>query len=86
MKINVGRITRAYLLPVATLVAILVVWEAAYHIFNIPKFIIPAPSGIIAETWEWRSRLVGHTWVTRNPWGVCALRWSRNTPCRASGL
>ena len=64
MKINLGRITRAYLLPVATLVAILVVWEAAYHIFSIPKFIIPAPSGIIAETWEWRFRLVGHTWVT----------------------
>lgn len=55
---------RSYLLPSATLVLVLVVWEAAYHIFKIPKFIVPAPSGIIVETWEWRFRLVEHTWVT----------------------
>jgi len=25
---------------------------------------VPAPLGIIQETWEWRWRLLGHTWVT----------------------
>ncbi len=53
-----------YLLPAATLLGMLVVWEIAYHAFKIPKFIIPAPSGILAETWEWRERLPGHIWVT----------------------
>jgi NitT/TauT family transport system permease protein len=41
-----------------------VLWELAYRVFNIPKFVVPAPLGIIAETWEWRWRLLGHTWVT----------------------
>lgn len=58
------RLARDYLLPTATLVGVLAVWEAAYHVFRIPRFIVPAPSGIVAETWEWRFRLVGHTWVT----------------------
>jgi len=55
---------RSYLLPSATLVLVFVLWEVVYHVFKIPKFIIPAPSGIIIETWDWRSRLVAHTWVT----------------------
>lgn len=46
------------------MVGLLVAWELAYRGLNIPKFIIPAPSGILAETWEWRFRLLGHTWVT----------------------
>jgi NitT/TauT family transport system permease protein len=55
---------RDYVLPVATLLGLVLVWELAYHVFQIPRFIIPAPSGILVETWEWRGRLVGHTWVT----------------------
>lgn len=55
---------RDYVLPVATLVGLVLAWELAYHVFQIPRFIIPAPSGILVETWEWRGRLVGHTWVT----------------------
>jgi NitT/TauT family transport system permease protein len=41
-----------------------VLWELAYRVFDIPKFVVPAPLGIIAETWEWRWRLAGHAWVT----------------------
>jgi NitT/TauT family transport system permease protein len=58
------RAGRDYVLPVATLVAVVALWETVYRLFRIPKFIIPAPSGIVVETWEWRWRLVGHTWVT----------------------
>ncbi len=53
-----------YLLPAGTLFGVLILWEVSYHVFNIPQFIIPAPSGIVVETWEWRYRLIEHTWVT----------------------
>jgi len=58
------RRVRPVLLPAGVLLGTLVVWELAYRVFNIPKFVVPAPLGILAETWEWRWRLVGHTWVT----------------------
>ena len=45
------------LLPVVTLVGVVVLWELAYRVFNIPKCVVPAPAGIVAETWEWRWRL-----------------------------
>lgn len=64
MSNKMSRFSRTYLLPVGTLLGLLIAWEAAYHAFKIPTFIIPAPSGILAETWEWRFRLLGHTWVT----------------------
>jgi NitT/TauT family transport system permease protein len=47
-----------------TLIGALAVWEAAIRAFRIPSFIIPAPSAILAEGWEWRYRFLGHTWVT----------------------
>lgn len=58
------RMSGDILLPAAVLVGVVLLWEAVYHVARIPQFIIPAPSGILAETWEWRYRLVGHTWVT----------------------
>jgi NitT/TauT family transport system permease protein len=50
--------------PAATLAGVLVAWEAATHAFRIPRFIMPPPSAILAEGWEWRYRFLGHTWVT----------------------
>ena len=50
--------------PAATLAAAIVVWELASHILRIPKFVMPAPSQIAAEAWEWRYRFLGHSWVT----------------------
>ena len=64
MPSKMSRVTRMYLLPAFTLVGVLIVWEALYLVFQIPQFVIPAPSGIFAETWEWKYRLIGHTWVT----------------------
>lgn len=52
------------LIPAATLLAALGAWEGATHVFRIPRFIMPAPSAILGEGWEWRYRFIGHTWVT----------------------
>jgi len=51
-------------LPAAVFVGLVVLWELSYRVFNIPKFVVPAPLGIIAETWEWRWRLASHAGVT----------------------
>jgi NitT/TauT family transport system permease protein len=53
-----------YLIPAGTLIGVLVVWEAVARIFRIPNFIMPAPSAILVEGWEWRYRFIGHTLVT----------------------
>jgi NitT/TauT family transport system permease protein len=59
-----GRRIGAWVTPMATLVGALVVWEVATRALRIPRFIMPAPSAILAEGWEWRYRFIGHTWVT----------------------
>ena len=52
------------LLPVGVLVGTLVVWEIAWRVFNVPRFVVPLPSGILAEGWVWRGYLLYHGWVT----------------------
>lgn len=54
----------AYLIPTVTLIAFLGAWEAFYHVFNIPKFIVPSPSAIAAAAWEWRDRFPEHIYET----------------------
>lgn len=51
-----GSFLRKYTLPVATLVGLCLVWELAVRIFNIPNFIVPAPSAALAK-------IVAHTGV-----------------------
>lgn len=58
------RRARPVLLPAGVLLGALVVWEITWRLFNVPRFVVPLPSGIIAETWEWRLYLLGHSWVT----------------------
>src|SRR5881628_1425580 len=53
-----------YVVPAATLAAAVVVWELASRVLRIPKFIMPTPSAIVGEGWEWRYRFLDHTWVT----------------------
>jgi NitT/TauT family transport system permease protein len=60
----VRRIAGESIVPTATLLGALVVWEIATRVFHIPRFIMPAPSAILGEGWEWRYRFIGHTWVT----------------------
>jgi NitT/TauT family transport system permease protein len=58
------RRARPVLLPAGVLLGTLVVWEITWRLFNVPRFVVPLPSGIIAETWAWRLYLLGHSWVT----------------------
>src|SRR6266446_9788776 len=53
-----------YVVPAATVAGAVVVWELASRVLRIPRFIMPAPSEIAAEAWEWRYRFIGHSWVT----------------------
>jgi NitT/TauT family transport system permease protein len=58
------RLLGEILIPAATLLVVLLAWEAATRAFRIPRFIMPAPSAILGEGWAWRYRFVEHTWVT----------------------
>jgi NitT/TauT family transport system permease protein len=58
------RLLAEYVVPAVTLVGVLLAWEAATRAFRIPRFIVPAPSAILSEGWEWRYRFIGHAWVT----------------------
>ena len=58
------RLLAEYVVPAVTLAGVLLAWEAATGVFRIPRFIMPAPSAIFSEGWEWRYRFIGHTWVT----------------------
>jgi NitT/TauT family transport system permease protein len=58
------RRVRPVLLPTGVLLGTLVVWEIVWRVFKIPLFVVPLPSGILAETWAWRGYLLTHSWVT----------------------
>lgn len=61
----IGRETLSkYVLPGGTLIGLILLWEATVRVFNIPSFIIPAPSGIATVTWGQLNGLGGHTLVT----------------------
>ena len=53
-----------YTVPTVTLIGAVVAWEIGARVFRIPKFVMPRPSEIVGEAWEWRYRFIGHTWVT----------------------
>ena len=42
----------AYVYPVATIVAILVVWELAARLGYVPRYILPSPTGIAIRFYE----------------------------------
>lgn len=58
------RLAAESVVPAVTLVGVLGLWEMATRVLHIPRFIMPAPSAILAEGWAWRSHFVAHTWVT----------------------
>jgi len=55
---------RAVLGATATLIALVVLWELLIRRFQIPSWLLPAPSLIAQSMMEWRSELVGHSLVT----------------------
>ncbi|HEU5196192.1 MAG TPA: ABC transporter permease [Methylomirabilota bacterium] len=59
-----SRVMAEYVVPALALIGALALWEAVIRAFKVPNFIMPAPSAILGEGWEWRYRFIGHTWVT----------------------
>jgi ABC-type nitrate/sulfonate/bicarbonate transport system permease component len=53
-----------WLCPLLLLAALLVLWEAAVRLAGIPRYILPAPSGIGRELWVKAGLLAGHSLVT----------------------
>jgi NitT/TauT family transport system permease protein len=58
------RLAGETLIPAFTLIAAVVAWEVATRALHVPRFIMPAPSAILGEGWDWRYRFIEHTWVT----------------------
>ena len=54
---------RKYGSAVALIVILLVLWQAAIHLFNVPDYLLPAPTEIVSALGDW-SILGGATWVT----------------------
>ncbi len=47
-----------------TLIVLIVLWEVACRIFQVPSYLVPAPSAIGSRLYEKRDLYLGHTWVT----------------------
>src|SRR5204863_8670309 len=47
-----------------TLIVLVVAWEIACRAFQVPSYLVPAPSAIAAKLHEKRDLYLGHTWVT----------------------
>jgi len=50
--------------PLAVVVTLLVLWEAATHALSIPPFLLPAPSAIVASMRANASLLLFNGWIT----------------------
>jgi len=52
------------LLPVLTVTMTLLLWEAIIVVFDVPKYLVPRPTDIAIELWDWRARLPYQSWIT----------------------
>ncbi|MEM8870345.1 MAG: ABC transporter permease [Pseudomonadota bacterium] len=53
-----------FALPWLVIVSAFLLWEAVVWLFEIPQFLLPAPSAIFAATWEWRVPILENAWQT----------------------
>ncbi len=59
-----SRLKRAWP-PAAVLLGVVLIWEFAVRFFDVPKYILPAPSSILSTlASKWTSSLASATWVT----------------------
>lgn len=64
------RITREASWPLATVAVLLIVWEGAVRVFDVPDYVLPTPTAILGEIWTERSELWVHSLSTL--WAVVA--------------
>ncbi|MBN9051497.1 MAG: ABC transporter permease [Rhizobiales bacterium] len=62
--VSVFRKLNAVLPPLALSLAALILWEAAIRLFNVPTFILPAPSAVVVSLIENRAQLAAATQAT----------------------
>lgn len=53
-----------WLRPAVVLVALVLLWQGAVALFDIPAWKLPAPSSIAVELWVSRALFLRHAWVT----------------------
>lgn len=49
---------------IVTSIILIVIWQAATSLFDIPNWLLPAPSRIATALWQWRSTLINDIGVT----------------------
>ena len=54
----------ALLSPMGFMVALFVLWEAVTRLFNIPVFLLPSPTAVIASMYANMGLLLANAWVT----------------------
>ncbi len=53
-----------YLYPTVTVILILAVWEAAARAGYVPRYLLPAPSGVWARFLQLHAFIIAQTWIT----------------------
>jgi NitT/TauT family transport system permease protein len=60
----VRRLAWRWLAPVATFVALVVLWDVATRVFDWEPWLVPPPGDVAQALWDYRELLPEHTWVT----------------------
>ena len=64
MSVTLARWAREYGLPALAIGALIALWEMVCRGARIPVWLLPAPTAIVRDTWQWADRIPGHLWVT----------------------
>lgn len=63
-KANPWRLSQEVWLPVATIIALLLIWEICCRVFAVPAYLLPSPSAIWLETTAMGGKVAEHAWAT----------------------
>lgn len=61
---HLGGRAAPWLSPLAVIVAVLVIWETCTVVFDIPRWLLPSPTGIVRELLASWAMFLSHTWIT----------------------
>lgn len=68
-------------LPVAAAVLLFAIWQVSVIVFDVEKWLLPAPSDIVMEGYQSWSRLLMHTWATLQ---ICLVGFAAGAICGVS--
>ncbi len=51
-------------LPWIIVIGLFAVWEGCVRLFEVPQFVLPAPSVIFEAMWQWRGPILDNAWQT----------------------